>query len=339
MNWKTEDATDLDYTPLPLIVRNNNEESFQFTQEVRVASAPNALDSSVGRAVAEVAGRRVPLHAELRAGRGQHVRAVRVLAVHHLPVGAHARRMRSSTTSASASTDRARRRLANRVDLTAGVRVDNEQKDASLSTFFTPPIAPPDLVDADESFSNVSPQFSAAVRIQPEKTAYVSVTRGYKAGGFNPASPVGSEAYGEEHAWNLEGGVKTMWAAGRVMANASVFRIDWEDLQLNLPDLTVAGAVLHRQHRRRDEHRRRARAQRARASERGCVRRRRLHASPVLGRRQRVERRAGWRKHDPEHAGVHGDARRAGLASAAARHLASTGGPRRCSTARSSTTT
>jgi iron complex outermembrane receptor protein len=51
-------------------------------------------------------------------------------------------------------------------------------------------------------------------------------------------SPAGSEAYGEEHAWNLEGGVKTTWAAGRVLANASVFRIDWEDLQLNVPDLT-----------------------------------------------------------------------------------------------------
>ena len=42
LNWKTEDATDLDYTPLPLIRRNNNEESFQFTQEVRMASSPNA---------------------------------------------------------------------------------------------------------------------------------------------------------------------------------------------------------------------------------------------------------------------------------------------------------
>jgi outer membrane receptor protein involved in Fe transport len=42
LKWKTDDATDLDYTPLPLIVRNNNEESFQFTQEVRVASAQNA---------------------------------------------------------------------------------------------------------------------------------------------------------------------------------------------------------------------------------------------------------------------------------------------------------
>jgi iron complex outermembrane receptor protein len=42
VKWETEDATDLDYTPLPLLRRNNAEESFQFTQEVRVASAANA---------------------------------------------------------------------------------------------------------------------------------------------------------------------------------------------------------------------------------------------------------------------------------------------------------
>ena len=95
-----------------------------------------------------------------------------------------------------------------------------------------------DLV-TDESFSNVSPQFSAAVRLQPDKMVYVVGPRGFKAGGFNPASPAGSEAYGEEHAWNVEGGVKTMWAGGRVMANARVFRIDWDDLQLNLPDPSV----------------------------------------------------------------------------------------------------
>ena len=68
---------------------------------------------------------------------------------------------------------------------------------------------------------------------------YASVARGYKAGGFNPASPVGSEAYGEEHAWNLEGGVKTTWAAGPRHRQRRVFRIDWDDLQLNLPDPDV----------------------------------------------------------------------------------------------------
>jgi len=32
-----------------------------------------------------------------------------------------------------------------------------------------------------------------------------------------------------------------LWANGRVMTNASVFRIDWEDLQLNLPNQFVPG--------------------------------------------------------------------------------------------------
>ena len=42
LDWKTVDSTDLDYTPLPLVTRDNTEESFQFTQEVRVANAANA---------------------------------------------------------------------------------------------------------------------------------------------------------------------------------------------------------------------------------------------------------------------------------------------------------
>ena len=240
LKWKTEDATDLDYTPLPLIRRNNNEESFQFTQEVRVASAPNAsIRLSDAAMLKWQAG--VFLFTQNYEQDAINTFSPFVLSPFiPFPV---------AQTSPHAELDdfgvgvygQGTATVANRFDLTAGVRVDNEQKDAVLSTFFTPPLAPPTNVDAEESFSNVSPQFSAAVRLQPEKTVYVSVTRGYKAGGFNPVSPAGSEAYGEEHAWNFEGGVKTRWAAGRVLVNASVFRIDWEDLQLNLPDLSSPG--------------------------------------------------------------------------------------------------
>ena len=63
--------------------------------------------------------------------------------------------------------------------------------------------------------------------------------RGFKAGGFNAASPAGNEAYGEEHAWHVEGGVKTLLADGKVSANAAVFYIDWSELQLNLPNPAV----------------------------------------------------------------------------------------------------
>jgi iron complex outermembrane receptor protein len=131
--------------------------------------------------------------------------------------------------------------LAERVDLTAGLRFDHEQKDAILNVFFTPAIAPPQQTIADEGFSNVSPQFAAAFHLQPGKTVYASVSNGYKAGGFNAISPPGTELYNEEHTWNVEGGVKTTWANGRVAANAAVFHIDWQDLQLNLPNLLAPG--------------------------------------------------------------------------------------------------
>ena len=42
VRWKTDDRTDLDYTPLPLLTRSNEEKSGQFTQEFRVASKPSA---------------------------------------------------------------------------------------------------------------------------------------------------------------------------------------------------------------------------------------------------------------------------------------------------------
>ena len=242
LNWKTEDATDLDYTPLPLIRRNNNEESFQFTQEVRVASAPNA---SIRLSDAAMMKWQAGLFLFTQNYDQDAVNSFSPFVLSPFVPFAVAQ------TSPQAELNdlgigfygQGTATVANRFDLTAGVRMDHEQKDAVLSTFFTPPFGPPPTnLDTEESFSNVSPNFSAAVRLQPEKTVYFSVARGYKAGGFNPVSPAGSEAYGEEHAWNFEGGVKTGWAAGRVLVNASVFRIDWEDLQLNLPDLTSPGS-------------------------------------------------------------------------------------------------
>jgi iron complex outermembrane receptor protein len=73
VRWKTQDVTDLDYTPLPLIRRDNTEETVQFTQEVRLASAPAAW----------LAGRWLPVHAELRAAGVERFLPVRA-AVHRL---------------------------------------------------------------------------------------------------------------------------------------------------------------------------------------------------------------------------------------------------------------
>ena len=92
VDWKTRDVTDLDYTPLPLLTRDNTEEAFQFTQEVRVASADRAPIALGERRAPALAGRRLPVHPGLRAGRHQRLR-----------------RQRRGADSAHASTRRARR--------------------------------------------------------------------------------------------------------------------------------------------------------------------------------------------------------------------------------------
>jgi iron complex outermembrane receptor protein len=235
INWSTADETDLDYTPLPAATRTNDEEDFQFTQEVRVASATAApLTFGSGLALRWQAGVFVftQNYDQLAVNR----LAPFVLSpLLPLPV--------EQTSPRAALDDRGlgfygqgTLTVRERLDVTLGARFDHERKDAQLETFLTPPLFPGSLVDASESFSNVSPQVAVAYRLQPERLLYVSTGRGFKAGGFNPASPIGAEAYGEEKTWNVEGGLKATWAAGRVLTNATAFVIDWSDLQLNLPN-------------------------------------------------------------------------------------------------------
>jgi iron complex outermembrane receptor protein len=240
LDWKTVDSTDLDYTPLPLVTRDNTEESFQFTQEVRVANAVNApIDLSDSVAL------------KWQGGVFFFTQNYEQNATRNFSAGFLSPFLPFPVTQTSPQADlddvgiglfgQGVVTLSERLDLTAGLRFDHEQKDAILNVFYTPAIGPPQQTVADEGFSNVSPQFAAAFHLKPGRTVYVSVANGYKAGGFNAASPPGTEMYGEEHTWNFEGGLKTMWANGRVAANAAVFHIDWEDMQLNLPNLFVPG--------------------------------------------------------------------------------------------------
>lgn len=235
LKWKTQDVTDLDYTPQPLIRRDNTEEAFQFTQEVRFASADNAPVALSDRAQLRWQG-----------GVFLFTQNYDQNAVNQFSPFAFAPFPVSQTSPLSALDDvgvgvfgQGTVTFADRIDVSAGLRVDYESKEADLQTFYDPAVAPAARVQADESFSNVSPQFSVAYRATPQHTIYGTVGRGFKAGGFNPASPPGGETYGEEHTWNVEGGVKTAWAGGRISANAAVFYIDWDDLQLNVPNPAV----------------------------------------------------------------------------------------------------
>ena len=240
VKWNTEDETDLDYTPLPLAVRSNQEDSFQFTQEVRIASPENAplvmMDSVAFKWQAGIE----------YFSQGYDQDAVNTLSAGVLspqilfPVAMHSPEA-SIDNSGIGVFGRGTLTFNDKADVTLGLRFDRESSDAALNTFFAPAIAPPNVVIEEASFSDLSPQFSFGYRFTPDAMAYASASRGYKAGGFNPAALPGSEAYGEEHAWHVEAGVKGTAAGGKVSASAAVFIINWDDLQLNVPNPFVPG--------------------------------------------------------------------------------------------------
>ena len=236
VKWRTHDLTDLDYTPLPLVKRDNREDSLQFTQEVRLASGTAPVQISGSATLKWQAG-------VFFFTQGYDQDAINQFSPFvldpSLPIPVSQHSPQSSLDDSGVGVYGQGTITHGKVDVTLGARLDHERKSATLDTFFEPRLPFTTHIDAERNFSDVSPQLSAAYRFAPARMAYVSAGRGYKAGGFNAASPSGQEAYAEEHAWHVEGGVKTALAGGKVVADAAVFHIDWNDLQLNLPNPAV----------------------------------------------------------------------------------------------------
>lgn len=240
IRWKTQDVTDLDYTPLSLITRDNTEEDVQFTQEFRFASTPAAALKLGGNSTLG-----------WQAGAFLFTQNYDQLAVNSFSpfVISEFVNFPVDQTSPEADLDDVGVSLyglgtvtfGERFDLSAGARFDRENKQALLRSSFSPEIAPAAIVEDEETFTNVSPQFAATYRFRPDRSVYANVARGFKAGGYNPAAPVGFDRYGEEYAWHAEGGMKTQFAGNRVRLNAAAFLIDWEDLQLNVPNPFAPG--------------------------------------------------------------------------------------------------
>ena len=116
-------------------------------------------------------------------------------------------------------------------------------------------------------FFEVLPKLSAVWHINARNSMYVSVSKGYKAGGFN--TQMFSEvlqtllmeqmhvypdreftidevvAYEPEHSWNFELGAHTATADGRLTADVSLFYIDCRNQQLTVfPEGQTTGRMM-----------------------------------------------------------------------------------------------
>mgnify|MGYP000019245285 CR=1 FL=1 len=84
-------------------------------------------------------------------------------------------------------------------------------------------------VRLDDSWDDVSPRFVVDYAVTDEVMVFGSLTKGYKAGGYNSVE-VGSR-FDNEDVWNLEGGVKSLFADLGLIVNASAFYYQYLDRQ------------------------------------------------------------------------------------------------------------
>ena len=191
---------------------------------------------------AQVAGRVVALHAGLRQDARQQLLAVRAVAVRRLP-----REPAVATGGARRSRIRRLRRgtfgFGTKFDVSVGLRGDFEHKEANLLTLLHAGDCAADGRDRRRRTSTTCRRSSRAAYYALVRSARSTRPRraASRRAGSTPASPPGSEAYGEEHTWNYEGGVKTLWFDRRMSVNATVFHLDWNDMQVNLPNPFVPG--------------------------------------------------------------------------------------------------
>jgi iron complex outermembrane receptor protein len=93
-------------------------------------------------------------------------------------------------------------------------------------------------------FRSLTPRFTGEFKLTDENLLYASAAKGVKAGGFNPTT-VGQgiglpplallpneRTFEDESNWTYEIGSKNTFFDGRLLLNASVFYIDWTQMQV-----------------------------------------------------------------------------------------------------------
>jgi iron complex outermembrane receptor protein len=131
--------------------------------------------------------------------------------------------------------------------ITLGARYTTDKKD------FSADIAAPSNVtaDLDATFNAFTPKFGIEQKFSEDVLGYVSVSKGFKAGGFNGLSrapAVLNTVYQPQTVWAYEAGVKAELLNRRLRTNLAVFINDISDLQqtaqrgTDFPQLNVGDA-------------------------------------------------------------------------------------------------
>ncbi len=95
--------------------------------------------------------------------------------------------------------------------------------------FALPPALEGTKIRRSDSWEDVSPRFVIDYEVRPDVMVFGSLAKGYKAGGYNSVE-VGSQ-FDNEDVWNLEAGVKSVFARVGLAFNASAYYYAYDDQQ------------------------------------------------------------------------------------------------------------
>ena len=108
-------------------------------------------------------------------------------------------------------------------ELTVGLRVENRSTDYTDSAGLA--LGPGETMLGGE--------IAYSANLANNVTGYLSLAKGYKAGGFNLGLvPEDRRKFEQEELWNLEAGIKSFWLDGRLLFNAAVFYNERRDQQV-----------------------------------------------------------------------------------------------------------
>lgn len=135
------------------------------------------------------------------------------------------------------------------VDITLGLRYDYETKDFDYDYYATDGMKLNwGMTDfsgfSDNSYGVWLPKVALGWHATDNVMPYVSVSRGYRSGGFNLTQSPGKK-YGPEYTWNYEMGLKTDWLDKKLTVNLAAFYIQWKDIQVmqpNFPEFEITNA-------------------------------------------------------------------------------------------------
>jgi len=239
--WDIDEASDFDFSQLDGVRRYTNEEEEYAYQELRLQSAKDEdLDAGRKDGVKWLVGTSGFISNQKREATNEFRPGGAGIIFAPSQVGSD--RSAGAFDSWSASVfGQATFMFATGFEATTALRYDYESRDADINrTFSGFPIG---ATQQDRSFDRILPRVSLAYRRSEDVKTYVSAARGFKAGGFNLTAPGGSESFGTETSWTYEVGVKSQWFDDRLTANAALFFIDWDDMQLSQFDPTAGGYV------------------------------------------------------------------------------------------------